>query len=161
MGLFFSKSQKDINSLSCSMTSSCIDICKEINTGIDSSPRCDKLIHDIVFQPPIPFPDEIKLLDNGKNISILSTETKSGINVCILEIIPQNINSDKCIIYSHGNGEDILTCASYLNKLSYDLSIRCITYDYPGYGLTSGIANEHSCYECHEAVISYVINHFG
>lgn len=59
----------------------------------------------------------------------------------------ENKYSDKIILYSHGNAENIGDILNTLTKLSNHLSISIFLYDYPGYGLCNGIPSEKGCYE--------------
>jgi hypothetical protein len=42
------------------------------------------------------------------------------------------------ILLSYGNAEDLNTCFKWMKKLSRDLNVNMIAYDYPGYGESSG-----------------------
>ncbi len=53
--------------------------------------------------------------------------------------------SDKIIVFSHGNGDNIFTIYYLLLELSNIWNIKIIIYDYPGYGLTKGIPSEKEC----------------
>jgi pimeloyl-ACP methyl ester carboxylesterase len=67
-------------------------------------------------------------------------------------------NTDKnVIIYSHGNATDIGRMDSLISKLSRDLNIKIISYDYAGYGLSDGKATEQGCIESICAVYNYLL----
>jgi pimeloyl-ACP methyl ester carboxylesterase len=50
-------------------------------------------------------------------------------------------NTDKIILYSHGNGSDIGLLDEYLVNLCKNLNTNIISYDYEGYGLTTDDKN--------------------
>ena len=66
-----------------------------------------------------------------------------------------NPNSDYTILYSHGNASDIGTVSQVLQAL-YDAGFSILTYDYPGYGYSSGKPNESGAYNAAEAAYSYL-----
>lgn len=43
----------------------------------------------------------------------------------------------KLIVYSHGNAEDLMSCAQFLRELSERLAMDVVTWDYTGYGLNA------------------------
>lgn len=63
--------------------------------------------------------------------------------------------SDVIIIYSHGNAEDVCTVDCY--QMSQELGYTVVTYDYPGYGLSSGTPDEAGCINA----LSVVTNHIA
>jgi len=63
----------------------------------------------------------------------------------------------KIILYSHGNASDISHMHSFLSKLSDDVNISVISYDYYGYGLSQGVASEQGCIEAICEVYKYLI----
>ena len=64
------------------------------------------------------------------------------------------------ILYSHGNGEDLGMIRSQLEKIS-ESGCNVISYDYPGYGLSSGDPTEDGCFESIDSVLSYMITDLG
>lgn len=54
-------------------------------------------------------------------------------------------DSDKIIIFSHGNGSDIYQMRSYVDYLSSKLNIKVVCYDYPGYGFSENEPGEEAC----------------
>lgn len=66
-----------------------------------------------------------------------------------------NPKSDYTILYSHGNASDIGTVSPILQAL-YDAGFSVLTYDYPGYGYSSGKPNESSAYNAAEVAYSYL-----
>jgi abhydrolase domain-containing protein 17 len=62
------------------------------------------------------------------------------------------------ILYSHGNATDIGYVDGYLAKLSRDMDINIISYDYPGYGLSPGIPSESEVLRAIQSVMNYLIS---
>jgi hypothetical protein len=69
-------------------------------------------------------------------------------------------NSDKLLIYSHGNGEDIGMARPFLESFQR-LGISVIAYEYPGYGTSTGKASEDGCYAAIEATYQHAIEVLG
>jgi pimeloyl-ACP methyl ester carboxylesterase len=67
-------------------------------------------------------------------------------------------DSDKYIIYSHGNGENLLTALPFTSLLATKLQANVICYDYSGYGLNAYDAYERSA-EGVNATLKAVYNH--
>lgn len=67
------------------------------------------------------------------------------------------------LLYSHGNGTDIGHIDRFLSKLAYCIGMNIISYDYPGYGLSTGSLglntnnSENQCYSTIRHVINYLL----
>ena len=66
-----------------------------------------------------------------------------------------NPKSNYTILYSHGNASDIGTVSEVLQAL-YDAGFSVLTYDYPGYGYSSGKPTELGAYNAAEVAYSYL-----
>lgn len=64
------------------------------------------------------------------------------------------------ILYQHGNYEDLGMLATRLQVLN-DLGWSVLAWDYPGYGLSPGIANEHTVSASARAVAAYAQDTLG
>ncbi len=73
-----------------------------------------------------------------------------------------NQTSRYLVIYSHGNAEDLGSIENLL-KGYRQAGLNILSYDYPGYGISSGEASEASTYRAIEAVTRFAINrlHFA
>ena len=58
--------------------------------------------------------------------------------------------SDICVIYSHGNGEDLGRIKGVLSGYN-TRGFNVLAYDYRGYGLTGGTASQRALEECADA----------
>jgi len=68
--------------------------------------------------------------------------------------------SDRLLIYSHGNGEDIGNARPFLENFQR-LGISVLAYDYPGYGTSTGKPSENGCYAAIETAFKYAIETLG
>lgn len=83
-------------------------------------------INKFVFQPAKYIDVEQKIKDNLCKTLKLDT----GEKVVFFE---KNRRSQRVLIYSHGNGDDVFNRIRWINKLSSNLNVNVITYSYPGY----------------------------
>lgn len=49
------------------------------------------------------------------------------------------------LLYSHGNAEDLNSSYSWMRRLSRDLNVNVIGYDYTGYALSTGMCIQYVC----------------
>lgn len=68
--------------------------------------------------------------------------------------------SETLLLYSHGNGEDIGQLRDYLTLFQRQ-GISVLTYDYPGYGTSTGKPTEAGCYAAIEAAYKYATETLG
>ena len=68
--------------------------------------------------------------------------------------------SDKLLLFSHGNGEDIGSIRELLASFQSN-GISVFAYDYPGYGQSSGSASENGVYASADAAYRYVTESLG
>lgn len=93
----------------------------------------DDPLNLFMFQPPNnEYPPEFADLrvPKPRNFSVNSTIP------CKSFIYPEDIpqKSKKVILYSHGNGENLLLCSGFLSVMRTSLQMDIITWDYSGYG---------------------------
>lgn len=125
--------------------------------GLDSFGFVNNIIKSILYPKPNSPPSKIRKLNKTNGIKMFYiTNKNSNIKTCVCEFHPLRLKSNKIMIFSHGNGCDILTSIEYMRFLSYMLGIVTITYDYPQYGLSQGELNEFTCYQS----LADVINHY-
>ena len=58
-----------------------------------------------------------------------------------------SISKDKVILFCHGNAGNISFRLPYIEKL-YEAGFSLLFFDYPGFGLSTGIPNEDNCILC-------------
>jgi esterase/lipase len=68
-----------------------------------------------------------------------------------------SITTNKCILFFHGNAGNISFRLYYIEKL-YELGFSLLFFDYPGFGLSTGIPNEDSCIKCSQEFYKYLLN---
>lgn len=61
-----------------------------------------------------------------------------------------------CLLLSHGNAEDIGMNQTFCRWMSNELQVDVVTYDYVGYGLSSGQPSEADLYTSIDAVYKYL-----
>jgi abhydrolase domain-containing protein 17 len=110
-------------------------------TDLISNVKIDKLFNRTVFQPPLR--------------TVVSSEIRQikveSLNHCLVDYIyirSPNMKSNYCILYSHGNGEDITNLIGWGKFLAETLNINVLLYDYPGYGRSQNTTtpSEIGCY---------------
>lgn len=69
--------------------------------------------------------------------------------------------SDTCVLYSHGNAEDLDEISPYLQHLCDALGLAVFGYDYPGYGGSAEPCSESGCYEAADAAWARVRERFA
>jgi esterase/lipase len=68
-----------------------------------------------------------------------------------------SITQNKCILFFHGNAGNISFRMNYIEKF-HELGFSSLFFDYPGFGLSTGISCENSCIKCSEGFYHYLIN---
>lgn len=68
--------------------------------------------------------------------------------------------SDRIVIFIHGNRHNITRFSEHYT-LYQELGISCFTFDFPGYGRSSGSPSESSLYQSAEAAYRYVTQSLG
>lgn len=118
--------------------------------GIDSIGSVDNNITYLIFQAPTKNAIGIRNLAFNQNHTLRDIDGFST-----LEIKPRVELTKKVLIFSHGNGCDILGMSNYLESLANNLGITVVCYDYTGYGLSEGRPSEENCYLAIKTVISF------
>jgi abhydrolase domain-containing protein 17 len=127
-----------------------------------TSSSCCKSIDDTIeqkiFHPPMRNDSDFGDL-NSKQTTLLEYYTKKEQKISAIRIMPEgNTHPEKYIVYSHGNGCDILDANSFCKNLANNLNVGVICYDYIGYGLSEKISpSEQGCYDSIEATIDFMI----
>lgn len=102
------------------------------------------------------FPAPSSSYQNDANI--VSLQTSSGDLIATsYRPVPA---ADKLLLYSHGNGADIGRVTPFLDEMEKH-GVPVLTYDYPGYGTSTGTPSESGCYAAIEAVFQYATQTLG
>src|SRR3989338_3221925 len=89
-----------------------------------------------VFLPPDP---SYKIGQQIRDVTIDSFFCKDGIQLPFALVRPESgFLSDYCVLYSHGNAEDLGQIVPLLWKISNEFGIAAASYDYLGYGPSRG-----------------------
>lgn len=90
------------------------------------------------------------------------TKTIDGVQICVREFVPfDDVElNEKVLLFSHGNADNLRTCAAYCQWLADQLHIRVFAYDYIGYGLSGpGSPSEVNMQASITAAYDYVKHH--
>ena len=99
-----------------------------------------------------PFPEPVSYREEAVDFFV---EIENGFQVACISITPKDPNG-LVILYSHGNGEDLGMIMDRLSEIAQK-GYTVFSYDYPGYGLSTGSPSENSCYEAVQALFSYLV----
>jgi len=69
--------------------------------------------------------------------------------------------TDRVVIYSHGNAEDLGQRLPYLDMLSKICATDVLAYEYCGYGLSEGVPSEENCILAIDAAYQYLLTKFS
>ena len=92
--------------------------------------------------------------EKDENIHFLATP--SGLQIAY-KIWKPSAGSKGTILYSHGNGEDLGMIGNAISPLVEE-GYTCVSYDYPGYGYSSGKPSEQGCYKAIDAVFEKLLH---
>jgi len=95
-----------------------------------------------------------------KRSDLLYLETESEDQIAAVHIRRGLRGTDRVILYSHGNAEDLGQRLNYLDLMSQLCASDVLAYDYCGYGFSEGTPTEETCYESIEAAYEYLLQHF-
>jgi len=83
---------------------------------------------------------------------------KDGTRIATLDAIQPGTNW--CILFSHGNAQDLNQCRPIIKRFK-ELGYSAFAYDYPGYGLSEGVASEKNFFRAAKEVYQYLIEEKG
>jgi len=86
--------------------------------------------------------------------------TADGNRIPAVHIRRGNIGTDRVVIYSHGNAEDLGQRLHYLDLLSKICATDVFAYEYCGYGISEGKASEENCFASIEVAYQYLLSLF-
>ena len=132
-------------------------------------------VSKLAFQPPRPGTECDDINDNLKRQpGYVELQTASGVTVPLVCCMPRGTRPAKirrCLLFSHGNAEDLGDTLPFLSRCAEFLQVPVIGYEYPGYGLArhggshksngggGGPAcepSEQGCFEAAEAAYAHV-----
>lgn len=104
------------------------------------------VVSRLIFRPPV--------TTNPDLTSVFSLPV--GAETCSYLHLQPSQPSSTYLLFSHGNASTIFTLRSYFQQLVDTYHIHVVSYDYPGYGLSTGSPSEAGCYRFHEAMIAHL-----
>lgn len=102
------------------------------------------------------FPAPPASYQDSEEIFKLKTSDGETISAYLLEAA----DSENVVLFSHGNGEDIESVRPLLLQFQ-EKGLSVMTYDYPGYGTSSGRPSEEGVYASAEAAFLYLVEDRG
>lgn len=138
--------------------------------------RISKKIDDILYENALLPPDtndfdletinlvptmELKKIHFIGNSTRQNNSDKVNVPVAVLFIRPKNKqqNTEKTIVFAHGNAMDVLYIADMLQYLADFLNVNVVCFDYPGYSYARDIEkSEEGCYDAMECTMNYLMN---
>ena len=110
------------------------------------------LIVAIFFADRAIFRPQTSSYKDTADVIKLKTEDSEPISAKFYE----NEQATYTILFSHGNAEDIGMIEPLARRLR-DLGVNVLTYDYQGYGTSSGSPSEENAYEAIDAAYDYLL----
>jgi hypothetical protein len=81
-----------------------------------------------------------------RNVEIFFTRTRRNNKIACMFVRPHTSNAKFTIMFSHGNAVDLGQMCSFYYGLGYRLGCNVFSYDYSGYGCSSGRPSEKNLY---------------
>ncbi len=78
--------------------------------------------------------------------------------IACMRYTPATNETQKVVLYAHGNATDIGRTHAFLTKLCDDLQVDIISFDMPGYGVSNGTPSEKSCMTAIWNVYEYLLS---
>lgn len=100
----------------------------------------------LVFQPPY------SSYKKDSNLIWLDTSLRERIPAFYI----RRDRARYTLLFSHGNAEDLGLIIRYFRELSHILHVNVFSYEYTGYGMSTGQPQEHAVYADIEAAYKYV-----
>eukprot|EP00928_Gymnodinium_smaydae_P011763 TRINITY_DN14309_c0_g1_i1.p1 TRINITY_DN14309_c0_g1~~TRINITY_DN14309_c0_g1_i1.p1 ORF type:complete len:288 (+),score=28.93 TRINITY_DN14309_c0_g1_i1:84-866(+) len=105
----------------------------------------------LVFQPPHP------TYNKDPNLIWLNTD--------VGEVIPAfyiaRAEARFTLLFSHGNAEDLGLIIRYFREVSQTLRVNVFSYEYTGYGMSTGVSQENAIYADIRAAFRYIRDRIG
>lgn len=112
------------------------------------------LVFAFLFAERLIFPTPKSTYKSIENLKMLPLDDGRKIASIFLE----NDKSDICILYSHGNGEDLAKIYDLMNSYKKRFNVNVVAYDYCGYGVSEGRMSQEDLPKCADAVYEYVVS---
>jgi abhydrolase domain-containing protein 17 len=93
---------------------------------------------------------EFGVMDIKDKVDVFYTKTKRGQKIACMYIKSPK-NAKYTVLFSHGNAADLGMLTGFYSRLVHQLNINLFSFDYSGYGKSSGTASEKNLYSDIEA----------
>ncbi|KAL0481748.1 alpha/beta hydrolase domain-containing protein [Acrasis kona] len=122
-------------------------------------------ISQIVFRPPVKSyerPDDSVLGDARKYNEFFWLDIKNrkeeGHKICCFLASHSGTSKKRIVLLSHGNAEDLGQNINWMKYLSKHLEVNVLSYDYEGYGHSTGEPSESNAQDDIQTVYSHIID---
>mmetsp|Transcript_60514 Transcript_60514/g.136388 ORF Transcript_60514/g.136388 Transcript_60514/m.136388 type:complete len:233 (+) Transcript_60514:72-770(+) len=92
---------------------------------------------------------------------LLYLTTEADDQIAAVHIRRGATGTDRVVLYSHGNAEDLGQRLPYLDLMSSICATDVFAYDYCGYGFSEGTPSEENCILAINAAYEYLLQHFS
>lgn len=92
---------------------------------------------------------------------LLYLTTEDGERIAAVHVRRGHGGTDRVVLYSHGNAEDLGQRLGYLDLMSQVCATDVFAYDYCGYGLSEGTPSEEGCIAAIDAAYEYLLEQFS
>jgi len=110
------------------------------------------VLNKVLFVPPVPRYGRLDF----PNVLVWLGE--KGERFPCMMLFPVNRKVRNVIIYFHGNGCDLSGIACLMRTMMIRLHVGIIAPEYPGYGISEGVACESSAKKCGRLTLEFVVN---
>lgn len=87
---------------------------------------------------------------------LLYLETENEDKIAAVHIRRGAAGTDRVVLYSHGNAEDLGQRLNYLDLMAQTCACDVFAYEYCGYGFSEGTPSEENCIRCIDAAYEYL-----
>jgi abhydrolase domain-containing protein 17 len=110
------------------------------------------IVNVLAFQPPA---HDARSREHPSTVHV---SMASGITIPVVGLHPQRAEPHPvCILYCHGNAEDLGLIWPRLQRMALDLGVSVFGFDYPGYGTAGGTSTEAGCFAAAEAALRHIL----
>jgi len=88
--------------------------------------------------------------------SATRVRTRAGDDIAVFFFRPPGKEPRLTLLWSHGNAMDIGEMYGFHVRLALELNVNVVSYDYSGYGASSGRPSERALYDCIDAVYGHL-----
>jgi len=96
-----------------------------------------------------------------KRPDLIYLTTENDEHIVAVHIRRGAVGTDRCVLYSHGNAEDLGQRLPYLDLMSQVCATDVFAYEYIGYGLSEGTPSEENCIQSIDVAYKYLLQNYS